>query len=249
MLPHGRPAPLPPNAWLRWDVVARVLPRERSRVLEIGCGRGAFGTRLARRHDYTAVEPDPQAYAVARERVLAVAPGARVVHGLAAALGPDAAFDVVCAFEVLEHIEDDEAALAEWFGLVRPGGRLILSTPAWPDRYGPWDEAVGHYRRYEPGQLRDRMRAAGFDDPRVRLYGAPLGYLLELARDRLAGPGGPVAEEPTMEGRTARSGRVLQPSSAVAGTVAAVGTWPFRVLQRAFPTHGTGLVAWATRPR
>jgi SAM-dependent methyltransferase len=230
-------------------VVDRVMPRRRSRVLEIGCGRGAFGSRLARRHYYTGVEPDPVAFAAARDRVLRVAPDARVVHGFADALGPGATFDVVCAFEVLEHIDDDAGALREWFALVRPGGRLVLSTPAWPDRYGPWDEAVGHFRRYEPTQLADRLRDAGFVDPGVRLYGAPLGYLLELARDRLARPGGPVSEEPTMADRTARSGRVLQPSSAVTGAATAVGTWPFRVLQRAFPTRGTGLVAWATRPR
>ena len=61
--------PLTPYASLRWDVVRRLLPRERSRVLEVGCGQGAVGVRLAAGHDYTGVELDGESVEVARRRL------------------------------------------------------------------------------------------------------------------------------------------------------------------------------------
>jgi SAM-dependent methyltransferase len=246
---RGPVPPLAPRARLRWDVVRRALPRTRSRVLEVGCGQGAVGARIAARHDYTAVELDETTWAVAVARVGQVTPRARVVHGGPAALAPGERFDVVCAFEVVEHVADDAAALAEWAARVRPGGTLLLSTPAWPARFGPWDTLAGHYRRYDPDRLRDLLLEAGLTDVEVRLYDAPLGYLLEAVRNRVArrrassrtGAADPVTQ-------TAGSGRVLQPTSTVAGALVAAAVWPFCLLQRALPRHGTGLVATARRP-
>ncbi|CAM3633502.1 class I SAM-dependent methyltransferase [Isoptericola cucumis] len=249
--PRAPLAPLAPNASLRWDVVRRELPHRRARVLEVGCGQGGFGSRIAARHDYTAVEIDAASWAVADARVRAVDPGARVLHGSVSALRPTETFDVVCAFEVLEHLEDDAGALAEWAARVRPGGVLLLSVPAWPARFGPWDTLAGHFRRYEPAALAGLLRGAGLVDAHVRVYGAPLGYLLEAVRDRTvaaAGRHGPTASD-SMTERTSGSGRKFQPSTRMTGTVIAVGTWPFRLLQRAFPRSGTGLVARARQPQ
>ena len=240
--------PLTPYARLRWDVVsrlvARALPEPGSRVLEIGCGQGAVGVRLATRHRYTGVELDGASVAVARERATGL--DARLVHGPLSTLDDDG-FDLVCAFEVIEHIDDDAAALAEWAGRLRPGGTLLLSTPAWPSRYGAMDAAVGHYRRYEPDALAGLLTAAGLVDVGTRLYGAPLGYALEAVRNRIAARDPDVLEEAVAD-RTARSGRLFQPSTVVQGAVIAAGTWPFRMVQRAFPRTGPGLVAWGVRP-
>ncbi|MDO8143952.1 bifunctional 2-polyprenyl-6-hydroxyphenol methylase/3-demethylubiquinol 3-O-methyltransferase UbiG [Isoptericola sp. 178] len=257
-------APLAPRAWLRWDVVRRLLPATRSTVLEIGCGQGGVGMRIAVRHDYTAVELDGDSWRIACERVAAVDPDARVLHGDLTVLPPEERFDVVCAFEVIEHVEDDAAALVEWAARVRPGGMLLLSTPADPDRFGPWDEMAGHYRRYDPDDLRELLSAAGLADVVVRRYDAPLGYLLEAVRDRLARrqpvragaqapagadvPAGAPSSDPGLAARTADSGRRLQPRARLTGIATAVGTWPFRLLQRALPHAGTGLVAVGTRP-
>lgn len=240
--------PLTPYARLRWDVVsrlvARAVPDPGARVLEIGCGQGAVGARLAARHRYTGVELDGASVAVARERAGGL--GARLVHGPLRSID-DGGFDLVCAFEVIEHIDDDAAALAEWVARLRPGGTLLLSTPAWPSRYGAMDEAVGHYRRYEPDALAGMLGQAGLVDVGTRLYGAPLAYLLEGVRNRVAARN-PAVREDAVADRTARSGRLFQPSSAVQGAVIAVGTWPFRMLQRAFPRTGPGLIAWGVRP-
>ena len=74
----------------------------------------------------------------------------------------DRAFDAVLAFEVLEHVEDDEELLREIARVSRPASLLLLSTPVHAARWSPLDEACGHVRRDEPNELFAKVRAAGF---------------------------------------------------------------------------------------
>ena len=240
--------PLAPRAWLRWDLVDRLVTELRpTTVLEIGCGQGAMGARLASRVDYLAVEPDPASYAVASARV--TARGGSVLPADHTGVPPGRRYDLVCAFEVLEHLEHDAAALADWVALVRPGGHLMLSVPAFAGRFGPMDVRVGHYRRYDPDDLAARLLDAGLAAPRVLVYGWPLGYALEAVRNRMdARHLAAAAGEPTPEERTAASGRHQQPGARPVGRGIELATLPFRRLQRLAPTRGTGLVAVATRP-
>lgn len=241
-------APLAPNSWLRYDLVERMLPAGVTDVLEVGCGQGAFGARFARRYSYLGVEPDPTSFAVARQRVGAGGPGPHgpgtVRNIMAADLG-DARFDLVCAFEVLEHLEDDKAALAEWAGRVRPGGWLMLSVPAHQARFAPWDTLVGHFRRYDPAALADLLASTGFGDIQVRQYGFPLGFALEAVRNRIAARRLAGGETESMEERTASSARQLQPGGGAKAMAIRYGVLPFRLAQRAVPGAGTGLVALA----
>lgn len=240
--------PLAPLALQRWSVVAPIVEQIRPvRILEIGCGLGSIGARLAARYDYTGVEQDETSYRTARDRIAAV--GGRVVHGSFSDVeGSD--FDLVCAFEVLEHIEDDQAALHDWAKLITPGGSLVLSVPAGPKRYGEWDKAVGHYRRYSPARLESVLTEAGLGDIRLTHYGWPLGFVTETIRNQVARRrthAAGSAQPDAMADRTASSGRRLQPGP-VAGRVVEVAAAPFAYLQARRPDVGVGVVAVARKP-
>lgn len=98
--------------------------------------------------------------------------GASAMHGMIGALPcTDACFDLVCAFDILEHVVDDETALAELDRVAAPGATLLLSVPLHPEAWTPFDDFVGHYRRYEPAQLIERLDRHGFHIERSAIYG------------------------------------------------------------------------------
>ena len=85
---------------------------------------------------------------------------------------PDATFDVVITSEVLEHIQDDVAAIAEMVRVLEPGGRFAATVPAWfpevvnwklSDEYHAPKSAGGHVRIYSRTELRSKLRSAGLD--------------------------------------------------------------------------------------
>ncbi|MFY1637143.1 class I SAM-dependent methyltransferase [Solwaraspora sp. WMMB335] len=238
--------PLSPRAALRWDVVRRRVATLRpANILEVGCGLGAVGTYLAGAAPYTAVEPDDQSFAVAHERITPL--GGTVIHGDHNKVPDGTTYDLVCAFEVLEHIADDAAALAAWLPLVRPGKHLLLSVPADPQRFGPSDVLAGHYRRYTAEQLHGVLADAGAEQIDILHYGWPLGYILDSVRDRLAARRTATAAESALD-RTHTSGRLFQPRGAAAGRLIRAAVAPFAAVQRLRPGHGPGLIALAMRP-
>jgi SAM-dependent methyltransferase len=240
--------PLAPNARMRWAVVKKIVDElNPGTVLEIGCGQGSFGARLARGRSYLAVEPDPTSFVVAESRIRPV--GGQALNAAAEDLDDDRKFDLVCAFEVLEHIEDDTAALKSWSIRIARGGHLLLSMPAWQERFNEWDTLVGHYRRYSPHEARRVLENAGLVDVRTVLYGWPLGYALEAVRVWIASRRQSASEDAcgSMEERTAGSGRTLQPR-AVAGKAVQAVTLPFVSLQRLRPDRGTGVLVVGRHP-
>jgi SAM-dependent methyltransferase len=245
-------APMPPlsiRGQLRWDVVrpiiASIAPKT---ILELGCGQGGFGARLAGTAEYTGVEPDAASAAVAAARI--TPRGGTVLNADHTAVADTGGYDLVCAFEVLEHIADDAAILSQWFSLVRPGGHLLLSVPADPQNFGPSDVLVGHYRRYTTDELRLRFVQAGCEQITIRRYAWPLGYLLDTVRDRVVRGRveAALASGETPEQLSAGSGRLLQPRSAAADLAIRTGVAPFRLLQRLLPARGAALVGYGRRP-
>jgi SAM-dependent methyltransferase len=150
-------------------------------------------------------------------------------------------FDVVCAFEVLEHLEHDSEAIRGWLRHLRPGGHILLSVPAGRNRFGAWDRRAGHYRRYDHADIVAAMRLAGLSAITTISYGFPLGRALEMGRNAVAGVH---ATGRSMEERTASSGRQYQPPPWTASATR-VTSFPFRLLQRPFSngSRGTGIVA------
>lgn len=223
-------------AWLRWDGIRRALRSTRpSSILEVGPGQGAIGARLAAHWDYVGVEPDAPSAAVARRRV--GAKGA-VIEGSVHDVPSDLRADLVCAFEVLEHIEDDVGALDSWRQRLTPGGFLLISVPAHQHRFGPADELVGHHRRYGREDLRTAVEAAGFTVRRIEPYGFGLGHALEAVRNRVVAG----RRAGRREVGTPGSGRLFQPSRGV-GLLTALVALPGRAVQRLYPRPDRG-VGW-----
>jgi SAM-dependent methyltransferase len=66
---------------------------------------------------------------------------------------PDASFDLVCAFDIVEHVEDDGRAFRELSRVARDGAAVVFSVPLDPARWSAFDALVGHFRRYDPDDL------------------------------------------------------------------------------------------------
>jgi SAM-dependent methyltransferase len=141
-----------PQRFNSWAVVRSLLPSATA-CLEIAPG---LRPRLPIAGSFFV---DISAPAVARLRD---AGGAAVMADAAAIPFADAQFDLLCAFDVIEHVRDDAAMFAELARLTRPNGALLLSVPLHPDRWTEFDEMVGHCRRYEPELLVERLTRHGF---------------------------------------------------------------------------------------
>jgi SAM-dependent methyltransferase len=237
------------NAWLRFDSIRKSLRIAKPHtVLEMGAGEGGLGSWLSRHYAYTGVELDDRSRSAAEARIAANGRG-EIKAQLTDVVDRD--FDLVCAFEVLEHIADDAGALRQWRDYLRPSGWLLLSVPAHQEDFGAADELVGHYRRYERDMLSGRLGDAGFDVVRFDSYGAGLGHALQQVRNRLArrvlarrGEEGDTPEE-----RTSGSGRLFQPSGVVTAVACATVAAPARLAQAPFASGdlGTGYVVLARR--
>jgi 2-polyprenyl-3-methyl-5-hydroxy-6-metoxy-1,4-benzoquinol methylase len=107
------------------------------RVLEVGCGRGAFAIELARSGArVTALDVSTAAIEVARQRAERANVDVDWLVSDARSIGlPDASFDLVVSCECLEHVLEPEAMALELFRLCRPGGRCLLTTPSYLNGY------------------------------------------------------------------------------------------------------------------
>jgi len=82
-----------------------------------------------------------------------------------------AAFDLVCALDIVEHVDDDDRALAEIARVAAPGAALIVSVPLHPDWWTPFDDFVGHRRRYEPDAIVAKLARNGITVAKSALFG------------------------------------------------------------------------------
>jgi SAM-dependent methyltransferase len=82
-----------------------------------------------------------------------------------------ASFDLVCALDIVEHVDDEDGALSEISRVTKPGAVLLLSVPLHPSRWTPFDDFVGHRRRYEPERLAKKLTEHRLVVERSALYG------------------------------------------------------------------------------
>lgn len=98
--------------------------------------------------------------------------GANAVVGLASSLPfPDGAFDLVCALDIVEHVDDDDGVLSELSRVAAPAAAFLLSVPLHPSHWTAFDDFVGHRRRYEPEPLLAKLAEHGFSVDQSAVYG------------------------------------------------------------------------------
>jgi len=141
------------------DLIARrVKLPENARILEIGCGTGHNLAMLARFGSVEGRELDPASRELAAKRFGDAIGDARLPE-LAGV--PGGAYDMVAILDVLEHVEDDVAALKAIATRLKPGGRILITVPQYPWMWSGHDVANHHFRRYTKASLRAAIDGAG----------------------------------------------------------------------------------------
>jgi SAM-dependent methyltransferase len=179
------------NFWFRArnDLVVWAMKRyfpDCQRFLEIGCGTGFVLSGI--RSTYPSIELSgseifSEGLGFAAKRV----PSAQFSQMDARHIPYLDEFDVIGAFDVIEHIEDDEAVIAQVGKALRPGGGFLVSVPQHPSLWSPQDEHAGHVRRYTASELRRKVEAAGFEVVRMTSFVSLLLPMMFASRLRMRG--------------------------------------------------------------
>jgi SAM-dependent methyltransferase len=140
------------------------------RILDYGCGTGGNAPAFASFGAVVGIEPDASAIRLASARG-----GAQYCRTTGTQLPfRPITFDLVVASDVLEHIEDDLAAVSEIARVLRPGGAAIVSVPAHQWLFSEHDVALHHFRRYSKGTLRSVLERGGLRLRRISYWDATL---------------------------------------------------------------------------
>ncbi len=141
-------------------------------LLDIGCGYGQL-LKKAAKLGFAAlgVEPDPVAREIARQHY----PEVEIIPIEAKNFTAEHCFDTVTVLDVLEDIKEDKQFLQKAGNFVCPGGRLIISAPAFPALYGERDRMMGYFRRYDAQNLEAMLKNLGFNI-RLRRYWNTLSF-------------------------------------------------------------------------
>jgi len=162
------------------------LPRQ-ARILEVGSGTGGNLLMLSRYGQVSAMEMDENARRISSEKT----------HGQFAIRAgncpenipyQDEQFDLICMFDVLEHIDEDQETLAALRKYLAPDGRVLITVPAYPWLWSAHDVFLHHKRRYTARNLREIFKRSGLRIDRLTYFNTLLLPLAALARlkDRVA---------------------------------------------------------------
>jgi SAM-dependent methyltransferase len=147
---------------VRAAVALRDLPRGPSVVVDVGAGAGHMGQYIAREHGHASYRFIEPIESLAAHLVDVFGADARLDG-----LEQIGVADVVTVLDVVEHIEDDHAFLAEVVENMKPGSQLVITVPALPVLWSAWDVDLGHHRRYTRASLADAVRSLDLSDCRI----------------------------------------------------------------------------------
>jgi SAM-dependent methyltransferase len=160
------------------------------KILEIGAGTGGNLKMLEQFGSVTAIEMNDLARRIAREKT-----GRDFLPGYLpdSIPVPPQSCDLICLFDVLEHVAEDEASLTAMSRLLKPGGRIVLTVPAHQWLWSTHDVGLHHMRRYSRKLLRERVENAGYVLEKLTYMNTTLFPLAMLARlaDRMRKAGRP----------------------------------------------------------
>jgi len=182
------------NFWFRsrnrliiW-ALARYFPSARN-FLEIGCGTGFVLSGI--REAYPALTlSGSEVFSAGLDFAARRLPDVELFQMDARRIPLREEFDVIGAFDVLEHIEDDELVLAQMHGACRRGGGIILTVPQHPSLWSRADDYARHVRRYGARELREKVGRAGFRVTRLTSFVSLLLPLMYVSRRREQRAGG-----------------------------------------------------------
>jgi SAM-dependent methyltransferase len=167
------------NDLIRW-ARARYFPAARS-LLEVGCGAGQVLAAI--RNAFPGlVLAGSEVHTAGLVHAAARLPGVTLLQMDARAMPFQEEFDVVAAFDVLEHVTEDSLVLAEMARAVIRGGGLLITVPQHPSLWGPTDNYARHKRRYTRSALLEKLVAAGFRPLRTTFFVSLLFPLLVASR-------------------------------------------------------------------
>jgi SAM-dependent methyltransferase len=146
----------------RREVIAALIrrsvsPQPDARILEIGCGTGHNLAMLGEFGHVDALELDEEARTFAEQRLGRSVMSAPLPE-LAGVL--DGQYDLIGAFDVVEHIDDDRAAVASIAAKLKPGGKFVMTVPAHQWMWSAHDVVNHHKRRYSKGRLRQLIESS-----------------------------------------------------------------------------------------
>ena len=150
-----------PQAFNTWPLVSALVEQSPSR-LEVAPG---LRPRLPVEGTHFIDLSEP-AVAKLRPRAASVALGSITALPFAGGI-----FDLVCAVDIVEHVDDEDGALSELSRVCKAGGALLIAVPLYPSRWTAFDDFVGHCRRYEPQRLLDKLGEYGFTVESSAVYG------------------------------------------------------------------------------
>jgi SAM-dependent methyltransferase len=178
--------------YVRWIFSELVAPHLGRNVLEIGSGIGTYSPRIVadpKVKQLTCVEVDLSCSAMAREALAAAQVRKPVEHVVADYLGAQLKkdeYDTALLINVLEHLQDDRAAIRKARSELRMDGTLVIFVPAFGLLMSGLDRRLGHYRRYTTASLRKLLEGAGFTATTLRYYNLT-GFFGWLWRFRIRG--------------------------------------------------------------